>query len=230
MSSISVAGDSSGAISIAAPSAAGSGVLTLPVIAADTLAGIAATQTLTNKTLVAPALGTPASGVLTNCTGVVASALPAGSVLQVVNAIKSDRFTTTSSTFVDITGYSATITPNFATSKILVISSFHVSNGAIGAYVRAQLLRGATPIGLGNASGSATQITSTSSITNSADPDILNSSYTYLDSPATTSATTYKWQMATFSSRTGTFNGSTGTSGSNYYNSSSTITLMEIAA
>ena len=58
MSALVVAGDVSGTCTLQAPSAAGSTVLTLPVIAADTLAGIAATQTLTNKTLVAPALGT----------------------------------------------------------------------------------------------------------------------------------------------------------------------------
>ena len=175
--------------------------------------------TASNLTITVPAV-----------TGTMLTTASTGTVLQVVNAIKSDRFTTNSGSYVDITGYSATITPKFATSKILVISNFHVSNGGAGAYVRAQLLRNSTPIGLGDAAGgSSIQITSTSSVTNSADPDILNASYTYLDSPATTSATTYKWQMATFSGRTGTFNGSTGTSGSNYYNSSSTITLMEIA-
>ena len=69
MSALVVAGDVSGTCTLQAPSAAGSTVLTLPVIATDTLAGIAATQTLTNKTLVAPVLGTPASGNLANCTG-----------------------------------------------------------------------------------------------------------------------------------------------------------------
>ena len=55
MSSISVAGDVSGAISIAAPSAAGSGVLTLPT-GTDTLVGKATTDTLTNKSIAATQL------------------------------------------------------------------------------------------------------------------------------------------------------------------------------
>ena len=52
--------------------------------ATDTLVGKATTDTLTNKTLVAPALGTPASGVLTNCTGTAAS-LTAGTVTTNAN-------------------------------------------------------------------------------------------------------------------------------------------------
>ena len=59
----------SGTITLAPPTGAlGTVTLTLPAVT-DTLVTLGATQTLTNKTLTAPALGTPASGVLTNCTG-----------------------------------------------------------------------------------------------------------------------------------------------------------------
>ena len=55
MSSVVIAGDTSGTITLAAPLVAGSGTLTLPV-ATDTLVGKATTDTLTNKTLVNPTI------------------------------------------------------------------------------------------------------------------------------------------------------------------------------
>jgi hypothetical protein len=128
MSAISVAGNTSGSITISAPDISGSNTLTLPAVT-DTIAGIAATQTLTNKTLVAPALGTPASGVLTNCTGVAKAALPAGSVLQVgvatfdgyVSAVVTGTVPTTITFGYQL--FSLSFTPVSATSKILVQTS-----------------------------------------------------------------------------------------------------------
>ena len=53
MSSIVISGDTSGSVTLQAPAVSGSSVLSLPAVT-DTVAGIAATQTLTNKTLTAP--------------------------------------------------------------------------------------------------------------------------------------------------------------------------------
>ncbi len=125
MADIIVAGNTSGAITISAPLVAGSGTLTLPV-ATDTLIGKATTDTLTNKTLVAPALGTPASGNLANCTGIPAAS---GSVIQVktstfdgyVSAAVTGTVPTTITFGYQI--FSLSFTPVSATSTILVQTS-----------------------------------------------------------------------------------------------------------
>ena len=154
-----------------------------------------------------------------------------GKVLQVVSVVKTDRFTTTSGSNVDITGYSASITPSNASNKILVMSTFNFNNSSAGAYAKLQLLRGSTEIVQGDAAGSSTRVTAGSVIGNNpAAEDLENVGFNYLDSPATTSEITYKWQVKTFSSRTFTFNGTQNTADANQQNTASTITLMEISA
>ena len=73
MSSIVVSGDTSGAITISAPAVSGTNTLTLPAVT-DTLVGLAASQTLTNKTL--------SSAVLTGTLTAGASVGTNGQVLQ----------------------------------------------------------------------------------------------------------------------------------------------------
>ena len=86
MSSIVVAGDTSGSITIAAPAVAGSGTLTLPT-GTDTLVGKATTDTLTNKTLTSP--------VITGATiTVAATAAPAFSAYaNAAQTVSSNVFT-----------------------------------------------------------------------------------------------------------------------------------------
>ena len=72
MSSIVVAGDTSGSVTLSAPAVAGGSVLTLPV-ATDTLVGKATTDVLTNKTLTSPVINGMASSILTSGTAVAST-------------------------------------------------------------------------------------------------------------------------------------------------------------
>jgi hypothetical protein len=144
----------------------------------------------------------------------------AGVVLQVVNVAFTTYTNTNSTTFVDMSGATASITPKFSTSKILVLINLagvtKNNGGTSGSCGSFQLLRGSTMIvSWDNFSGYNAATTTASA----------QSSTSYLDSPATTSATTYKVQWG---------NSSGGTIQINNYNgilgySTSTITLMEIA-
>ena len=140
--------------------------------------------------------------------------LPTGSVLQVVNATYSTGVTSSSSTFAD-TGLTASITPKFSTSKILVLvnqtgCSKTVGNTTLGL----KLLRNSTSIVTFEVDGGYTGTTATNYIG--------ACTTSYLDSPATTSSITYKTQ---FNSTVNIAQTGVQSSGS-----TSTITLMEIAA
>ena len=184
---------------------------------------IAAPITATNRTLTLPdATGTLLSSATT-------TGFPAGSVLQVVSVAKTDVFTTTSTSLVDITGLSVSITPTSATSKIMVLCSLslNVTNGNYMA--QAVLFRGATKISVGDAAGSRTQSSAYATI--NGDRGRSPFSVTFLDSPATTSSTTYKFQGLVESGGTLYINQNASDADSaNNGRTASTITVMEIAA
>jgi hypothetical protein len=150
--------------------------------------------------------------ILSGATGpsfVQAAAQPAGSVLQVVTGSYAVGVNTTSTSYVD-TGLTATITPTSATSKILVIvSQSGLATGTSASGVNSCLVRNSTQL-----------IEFASYYMYSTTGSPVGASATYLDSPSTTSATTYKTQYKR------------GTGSGNVYandnNTTSTITLMEI--
>jgi hypothetical protein len=240
MASIVVAGDTSGTVTLAAPAVSGTTTLTLPTTSgtivtgttpSGTIVGTTDTQTLTNKTLTSPVLttpnlGTPSALVLTNATGLSSAALPTGSVLQVVSASKSDTFSTSSTSFTDITGLSLSITPKFTTSKILVFMAVQVSTNGVDAPM-VQIVRNSTAIGIGDARGSRTRNTSQGIFTSNSVSSLTGIT---LDSPSTTSATTYKLQIRIDSS-TAYVNTQSATADGTYHGTNySTIMVMEVAA
>ncbi len=117
----------------------------------------------------------------------------AGGTVQVKSTTKTDTFTMSSTTFADVTGLSVSITPTSASNKILVIVSMACSSSASELMV-ARLMRGSTAIAIGDAAGLRTQ--ASSSIYTAATSTQTSMAISFLDSPSTTSATTYKMQIA----------------------------------
>lgn len=184
------------------------------------------TLTTTGDIYYASSANTPArlgigstGNVLTVASGVPSWAAPAGGgkVLQVVSSTTSTAVSITSTTQTD-TGITATITPTANNSKILVIISANtICSGADPSEVGARVMRDATNIhNYGDYSFHRAGIPSGNP------QNLVNHSITYLDSPATTSATTYKLQAKVRTSGTVEFQFLS--------TAPSTITLLEIGA
>ena len=160
--------------------------------------GMTNPMTTTGDTIYSSSGSTPArlgigstGQVLTVAGGVRTWAAPAGGgkVLQVIQDTQVGLVQTTSTSF-QATGLSVSITPSSATSKVLVLGSISISKtaGANGTSVKLQIKRGATAI---------MDMGAQSAFTNSSSSnDVGFSAICFLDSPSTTSATTYAIEFA----------------------------------
>jgi len=136
-----------------------------------------------------------------------------GHVIQVVQATTTTQYSSTSTSFVD-SGLSVTITPKSSSSKILVTADFGVSASTNSGATIFNLLRGSTQLFYrGICYIDAGGIYS-------------NAAFFHLDSPATTSATTYKIQYVTQSANATAY---VNVNYSGYSNPTAHITAMEIA-
>lgn len=200
MADIVLTGNTSGAITVAAPAVAGTNTLTLP----------ASTSTIATTADV--------------------NALTTGKILQVVQTTKTDTFSTTTalSSFTTVTGASATITPSATSSKILVMVSGGWGNGGTNYATGVNLLRASTSIYQGDARGGASRTSAFSPTAGTGWTQMF--AISYLDSPSTTSATTYALQAGTESGGTAVIGGSSASGGA--YNGSfpTNIVLMEVSA
>jgi hypothetical protein len=156
---------------------------------------LVAASSATNYTATLPA--NSGTVITTGSTGKVipSAALPAGTVLQVAQAVKTDTWSTSGFSMVDITGLSVTLTPTSATSKFLVMSRVMASSNYYATYVN--LVRNSTAIFLGDPAGIRPTPTSSFGLDvtqSNADGFSHIHSFSYLDSPSTGSAVTYKLQ------------------------------------
>ena len=167
---------------------------------------------------------------LTSVTALPA-AITTGKVLQVKSTFKSSVSTvsTNGDNFVDITGMSVSITPSSSSNKILCQASlfYMINNTTYGNLGGVRFMRGSTAIGIGGQDYSSGTVVGHDN-SNSYTGIYATVPLLFLDSPSTTSATTYKLQIK--NSIGGDINMYVNgrRNGSNY--GSSTITVSEIEA
>jgi len=159
------------------------------------------------------------------------ASLGAGTILQVVQGVKTDpQFSSVvSGGTVAISGLSASITPRATSSKVLVMYDISGAPGNTGYSII--LERGGTPISLGDADGSRTQVTSGGNITGGSAPTGVAAAIV-LDSPNTTSSVTYTFSIVNSSGTTQTLLINRSIDDSNaarYTRAASRVTLMEVA-
>ena len=151
--------------------------------------------------------------------------------VQIIQVTKTDVFSASSTypSWVDVTGMSLTITPTNSANRILLLSAYQLgsSAGNVGAYI--QVLRGSTSIFIGDNTEGNAQVTSDLRMPNTF--NTAGTGFMFLDSPATTSATTYKLQICTGAGATVYMNrtGSTGVSDLNRSKTPASLIALEIA-
>ena len=185
-------GSSSGYVAIDAPAAAGSNTLVLP---ADN--------------------GSNGEFLKTNGSGTLDWSA-AGKILQVSTTATEVATSTQSTSYVDVTGMSLAITPSSTSSKIIIVCCGTANSIGDEYWAYFTLLRGSTD--LGNPSNGKGLL----GLYNNADAADTHAPMTmfYVDSPNTTSPTTYKLQLKT--------NNSSGYAKFNQQPQKATFTLLEV--
>ena len=157
-----------------------------------------------------------------------------GGIIQVRSTTKNDPSSFTSGgqgSYTDVPSLSVTITPQSASNKILILANIGGGlNNVFGYNFYWRIVRGSTPICVGDASGGGTAATGGfNRYKDDNNTGFLGTmSTTYLDSPATTSATTYKIQASGYDTSATVYINRRGSTGTN--NHTSTITVMEVTA
>ena len=153
----------------------------------------------------------------------------AGKILQVIQATSDSQVSTTSTSYVD-TPLSASITPTATSSKILVRYSMTVAINSDSNIAFFQILRGSTAVGNGNQGTNRVKCHSALRGQHSDSNPSGVTSGEFLDTPSTTSATTYKIQFR-IDGNTVYINRAPGDSDQAFHPSPlAAITLMEVAA
>ena len=206
---------------------------TLPAASAANLTSIpAANVTGTLPALTAANLtNIPAANIVGVATAGFSRTGGFGGLLQLVSTTKTDHFSTTSSSLTEVTGLNVTITPSATSSKVYL--NIDVSVGGETSYIGFNIKRDSTLIAVtAGVDGNDTRHQGTFATTVSGNSTLRTIGFSFLDTPNTTSAVTYKiFTISTYNTNPVSIN-RTHATGNALYNQggTSTITAIEIAA
>jgi hypothetical protein len=168
-------GSTSGSVTLQEPAVAGTTVLSLPASSGTFITTGSSGQSIPR------------------------AALPTGSVLQVVQTVKSDTFSTTAGAGspATITGLSASITPTSSSNKVMVMVNFGEISGSENTTYAIFMFRNGTKINAGNAAGSRSIGTVAGGISSTTAGNWAGNSTSimFLDSPASISLLTYTFAI-----------------------------------
>ena len=175
------------------------------------------------------------SNALTGITTRMADgAMSAGSIIQVVHANSNSHLSSTSTSYVDLTGVTASITPSATSSKILITCTISIGKEDNHTFLARLVRDGSAISGAGGVkeSGHSNQLDGVWWNIRTSNWAANPCTIQYLDSPSTTSSITYKAQGMTSSSSYAFALNRTNSGDDGNYSSPgfSQITLMEVAA
>jgi len=157
------------------------------------------------------------SGLMTNCQSTTLTTVTSTTV-------------TTAGTYYDVSGLSVSITPTASTSKVLISGQIQVANGTTNTTMNARIMRDTTAVGVGSSPGSRVNSTVGAYLGLTSQNVQYPLPFQYLDSPATTSATTYKIQVSANTSGAVIHTNRSGSDAddSGQFRTISTITAIEV--
>ena len=198
---IKLVGSSSGAVSLAAPASTSGGA---------------------NRVITLP---DAADGTMLTTTNP-----KAGNIIQVVSTTKTDTFTSSSTSYTDITGLSVSITPSSTSSKCLIQVNVHgISDASTQMYIELFRTSDNSSVCIGEADGSRVRATIGTAYQHQSN-DVDSQGINFLDSPSTTSAFNYKLRVRTQGSGTVYINRAlTDSADATAGRFASSITVMEVA-
>ena len=155
-----------------------------------------------------------------------------GKILKMESTTKADGFTSTSTSYVDVTGLTVSIQPTAASSKIYIVFSIH-AGGQSGAYTAYRLVRGSTAIAIhAGSTGNQTSCTVAHQFDSGTITTALSSNFRDTPSYNLGDTLTYKIQgISHYNNYEFCVNRPSGAPNSDYVaKGSSTITAIEVAA